>query len=413
MSVRPVVPPLVSARDAVMRLRGAGRILIAGSAAEPTAILDAAFAEPDLWSAETLTGAFIPGVNERPLGRIARVETIFSTAGLRSGGGRIAHLPLHYTEFWARLSARGLVGAVVMTVPPPRADGTVGYGLACDFAPAALWAGAALIGVVNPRMPDPQGAPRLPLGRFAALVEDDSPLSELPDAEPDAAARAIAAHVCARLRPGDTLQLGLGRLQRAILEHLGTAGLPDLGLHSGMVAPAALCRPGIFARGIVAGVALGDAAFYRDLGAAEGLRFAPVGYTHAQETLAALPGLVAVNSVIEVDMSGQANAEYLGGQMSGQGGLVDFMRGARASVGGRSILALPATARGGRESRIRAFLGPGVPVSVARADADLVVTEYGVVELRGASLEERAERLAAIAAPDFRTALLSEWRAGP
>jgi acyl-CoA hydrolase len=110
-------------------------------------------------------------------------------------------------------------------------------------------------------------------------------------------------------------------------------------------------------------------------------------------------------------LSGQANADYLGGQMSGQGGLVDFLRGARASRGGRAILALPATARGGQESRIRAHLGEGVPVSVARADADLVVTEHGVADLRFASLEERALRMAAIAAPAFRDGLLAAWRA--
>jgi acyl-CoA hydrolase len=411
MPARPEVPPVLRARDALLMLRGAGRILLAGSAAEPTAILAAAFAEPDLLAGETLTGAFIPGVNERPLGAIARVETIFLTEGLRKGGGQVAHLPLHYSAFWQRLATPGTIGAVVMTVPPPRADGTVGFGLACDFAPAAIGAGARLVGVVNPRMPDPPGAPRLPLGRFTALIEDDAALPELPVAEPDAAARAIARHVVGLLRPGDTLQLGLGRLQAAVLDALAEGAPPDLAFHAGMIAPGVIAAPGLFPRGITTGVALGDAHFYDRLAQEPAIRFAPVGWTHDHATLAALGQLVSVNSVIEVDLSGQANAEYLGGQMSGQGGLVDFLRGARESCGGRAILALPSTARGGRESRIRAHLGPAVPVSVARADADLIVTEHGVADLRFASLEERALRVAAIAAPAYRDSLLAEWSA--
>jgi acyl-CoA hydrolase len=411
MSARPEMPPVLRPRDALLMLRGAGRILLAGSAAEPVSLLAAVFAEPDLWAAETLTGAFIPGVNERPLGAIARVETIFLTEGLRRGGGQIAHLPLHYSAFWQRLATPGTIGAVVMTVPPPRADGTVGFGLACDFAPAAIGAGARLVGIVNPRMPDPAGAPRLPLGRFAALVEDDAALPELPAAAPDAASRAIAGHIVGLLRPGDTLQLGLGRLQTAVLARLAEGAPASLAFHAGMIAPGVLAAPRLFPRGITAGVALGDGAFYARLAQEAEIRFAPVGWTHDHATLAALGQLVSVNSVIEVDLSGQANAEYLGGQMSGQGGLVDFLRGARASRGGRAILALPATARGGQESRIRAHLGEGVPVSVARADADLVVTEHGVADLRFASLEERALRMAAIAAPAFRDGLLAAWRA--
>jgi acyl-CoA hydrolase len=140
-----------------------------------------------------------------------------------------------------------------------------------------------------------------------------------------------------------------------------------------------------------------------------GLRFRPVGETHALATLAACAGFVSVNSVLEVDLTGQANAEALGGrQISGQSGLVDFLRGARASDGGRAILALPATAAGGRKSRIVPRLAAGTPVTVARGDVDLVVTEYGVADLREAGLAERARRLTAIAAPAFRDGLERE-----
>ncbi len=122
---------------------------------------------------------------------------------------------------------------------------------------------------------------------------------------------------------------------------------------------------------------------------------------------------MSVNSVVQVDLTGQANAEYVGGrQMSGQGGMVDFVRGSRASSGGLAILAMPATAKGGHSSRIVASLPGGTPVSVSRADADLVVTEFGTADLREADIETRALRLIAIAAPQHRDALWAEWTSG-
>lgn len=403
---------MISAREAAALGRGAGRVLIAGSAGEPVALLDAVASDPEVWRGVTLTGAFIPGVNDRAFGALApggRVETIFATEGLRDRPAT-AMLPLHYTAFWDRLARPGVVDLVVLAVPPPR-DGTVSLGPCADFAPAAIGARARLVGAVNPRLPDPPGAPRLPVDRFAALCDGEAAIPELPEAEPDAPSRAIAAHVLALLRPGDTLQLGLGRLQAAILHALTASGLRDLGYHAGMVstAMAGALEAGVFGRGVTTGVALGDAGFYRRLPDLP-LRFAPVGWTHAAATLAAIPRLVSVNSVLQVDLMGQANGEWLGGrQVSGQGGMVDFLRGARASAGGRAILALPATARGGA-SRIVPHLPPGTPVSVARADADLVVTEHGVADLREASLVERAHRLAAIAAPEHREGLEREAR---
>ncbi len=398
----------VSLRTAAEQLRGARRVLLAGSASEPVGLCDTVEGDPDLWQGLILTGAFIPGVNNRDftaLGRGTRVETIFATPGLE--GRAVDHLPLHYSAFWHRLSRPGLVDAVVMTVPPPRADGTVGYGLTCDFAPAALAAGARLIGLVNPAMPDLPGTPRLPLDRFSALAEDPSPLPRMPIPDPDPTFRAIAAQVLALLRPGDTLQLGLGRLQTAILAALSQTPVPDLACHAGMISDGVTAA--VFPRGITTGVALGSLAFYATLPDLP-CTSAPVGQTHAPATLAALPAFVSVNSVIEIDLTGQANGEWLAGrQISGQGGMVDFVRGARASSGGRSILALPASARDGT-SRIVPRLPPGTPVTVTRADVDIVVTEHGAAHLREASLSERARRLAAIAAPDRRDALMKAAR---
>ena len=414
------MPDLMTAREAALRAAGAGRILIGGCTAEPASILDIVAVDPDIWQGRRLTGAFIPGVNDRDysaLGQGTTVETVFVTSGLqsRNAKGCVAHLPVHYSTFWDRLARRGVVDLVILTIAPPAADGTVGLGLTCDFAPAAVAAGARLIGVVNPNMPDVRGAPRLPLERFEALVEDDAPLPTLQLAAPDATSRAIAEQVMPFLPQGGTLQLGLGKVQGAVLEAVNRAGRHDIGFHGGMISDSVLdvIEGGGFARGITTGVALGSREFYDRLVQYRAISFQPVSHTHGFGTLCAIPGLVAVNSVMQVDLTGQANAEYVAGrQVSGQGGMVDFVRGARASKGGTAILAMPATAKGGTISRIVAALSDDVPVSVSRADVDVIVTEFGAADLREADIGMRAARLIAIAAPQHRDALRAELRCG-
>lgn len=410
---------MTRAAEAAALVPAGARVFLSGCAAEPRVVLDAVAADPDLWRGVTLTGAFIPGVNDSDFtafGRGTRVETIFATAGLRSGPGRpeIMHLPLHYSAFWHRLARPGLVDVAIVTVAPPRADGSVGLGLAADFAPAAVAAGARLIGVVHPDMPDVRHGPRLPASRFAALVEGAGPLPGFDPGPADAEGRAIAGHVLSLLGPGDTLQLGLGKVQVAMLEALAGAAPPGLGFHAGMIAGPILplLEAGLLPRGVTTGVALGPPGFGAQVARRDDIRFATVAQTHGAAALAAVPNLLAVNSAVEVDLLGQANAEALGTrQISGHGGIMDFLRGARLSPGGRSVLALPATARGGSQSRIVAGFAPGTPVAVPRADVDFVVTEHGVADLRDACVETRAMRLLAIADPRFRDTLGAEWEA--
>jgi hypothetical protein len=401
-------PPVLTLREAVLRGQAAGgRIYIAGSAAEPCALWPVLQAEPELWAGKTVTGPLIPGVNDPPLPPGVTVEVIFATPGLSRHPG-YRHLPLHYLGYWRRLATAGAVGLAYATLPPPRGD-SIGLGLAADFLPAVLAAGAPLVALVNPAMPDPPGAPRLPLDRVAALVEAPGPLPLYDAGLPDPAMRAIAAHVVPLLRAGDTLQLGLGKLQGAILDRISTGGPRGLSYHAGMIAGPfrALHRDGIIGR-VTTGVAMGDADLYEHLRADATIRYAPVIETHHPATLAALPALTSVNSVIEIDLTGQANAETLGGrQISGQGGLVDFQRGAALNPEGRGILALPATAKG--ISRIVPRLTPGTPVSVARADARIVVTEHGLADLAELGVHQRAQALIGLADPAHRAALSDAW----
>jgi acyl-CoA hydrolase len=404
--------------DAVALVRRGDTVYLGGCCGEPSSLLDAVVARPDLWRDVTLTGAFIPGVNDRDysvVGTGTTVRTLFSTAGLRAGraAGRVDHLPISYTAFWDLLGRPGSIDIGFVQVTPPRADGTVGFGIAGDFGPGVAMCGARMVGLVNPSMPDTILAPRLPVDRFAALVDVDAPLTPYEPAPLDPVSARIGENVAALVETGDTIQLGLGKVQAAALAAL--AGRKGLGFHGGMIAPAMVPHldAGTFGLGVTTGVALGSAAFYREITSFPDIDFRPVGATHALSVLGGIRSLVAINSVLEVDLFGQANAEIVEGrQVSGQGGLVDFVRGARCSPGGRSILALASTASRGTVSRIVPALARGTPATVARADADIVVTEYGAAHLRDVDVEERARRLVQVAHPGFRDELARAWAAG-
>jgi 4-hydroxybutyrate CoA-transferase len=274
---------------------------------------------------------------------------------------------------------------------------------------------------VNQAMPRPAASYRIPYARLDYVIPTGRPLLALPAGAPTEETRRIARHVASLIEDGDTIQIGIGRLPAAILDALGDRR--DLGLHGGLVADqvADLHQAGAITGArksrdpgrIVCTAAIGTDRVYRWAADCAELTLAPVSYTHDLRVLAALDNFVAINSVLSVDLSGQANAEMLDGrQVSGTGGLLDFVRGAGLSAGGRSILALPASAAGGTASRIVARLGAGDVVSCPRADADIVVTEHGIAQLRGRSLAERARALLAIADPAWRAALEKQWTEG-
>ncbi|SLN75359.1 acetyl-CoA hydrolase/transferase family protein [Oceanibacterium hippocampi] len=407
---------MMTAIEAARLVKPGDTVFLAGCCGEPAAVLEAVEADPELWHDVHIIGAFIPGVNVRnyaALGRGTRVSTTFATPALSApeNGGRVGHLPVHYSDLDRLLAQPGFVDIGFVQVPPPRPDGRVSFGLTVDFLPSVARAGARLVALINPAMPDPVDGPTLPVDRFEGFVAVNTDLPSYDAGPLDETVLAVAAHVAGLIEPGDTLQLGLGKMQAAILQRID--GHRGLGFHGGMISTpiAAALRNGVFSAGITTGVALGTPDFYRMITDYPRIAFRPVGVTHGQAAIAAIPRFTAVNSVLQVDLYGQANAEMMGRrQVSGQGGLVDFVRGARQSEGGKSILALPSTASGGTVSRIQPTLAAGAPVTVARADADLVVTEFGVARLRHASIDERAEALISIANPSFRDWLRAEWQ---
>ena len=402
--------------DAIREFPADGAIFLSGCTGEPTAFLDALKEDPEIGRGREFRGVWIPGVNRfdpTSAGNATTATTIFATDELLEGigAGRVRVLPLHYSSCyrWFR-SGEGIAGAVFQVTRPR--EGSVGLGISVDFAPALIDAGVPVVGQVNPDMPDAAAGPRIPVGRFSALIEAPGRLVEHDPGAPSDSLRRIAHHVACLIRPGDTVQLGLGRLQGAVVDALsGTAGLR---LHGGMVSDAVLdaVGNGDFSRGVTVGVALGSRPFYRQVARDPRFRFAPVDRTHDAAVLRSLPNFVSVNSVLEVDLFGQCNGEFLGDrQVTGHGGLVDFVRGANASEGGRSIIALPSTAGKGRSSRIVPRLCPRRPVTLARSDVQWLVTEHGAADLALADTDRRAERIMGVADPAFRDGLADGWAA--
>jgi acyl-CoA hydrolase len=324
--------------------------------------------------------------------------------------GRLRIVPCNYSTL-PRLFAGGLLPCDVgfVQVSAPDDEGNCSLGIGVDYVADAIQHTPVLIAEVNERMPATVGTPTIPLSRFSAVVESDRPLLEAPERAADDVERDIARHVADLIEDGDTIQLGVGSLPSAVLDAL--SGHADLGVHSGMISDSAvrLVDKGVITgarkeidRGVmVTGAALGSGDLYRripDLAVA----FRPASYTHQPATLARLRHFVSINSALEVDLSGQIGAEVRRGAYVGAvGGQADFSRAA-STTGARSIIAL--RARSGAASTIRAELEEGT-VTTARTDVDIIVTEYGSARLTGASLDERARRLIAIAAPEHREEL--------
>lgn len=367
-------------------------------------------------------GVWIPGVNRfdpTALHPAARAKTFFLSRDLRDGWtrGAVDYLPLHYSEIVRQIGAPGRFDVLMLQVAPPDEHGNCSLALAADFTPAALagcTADTIVLAHVNPRLPRTRG-PAVPVSRITAWVEAALDQPALPAEPEDAALDAVARNVASLVRNGDTLQFGLGRLQSCVLEAL--SGHRDLRLHAGMVsdglvqlhASGALAAPSAEKPPVCTGVALGGPALQALVADTTLVQFAGVEYTHAQSTLSAIPNLIAVNSALEIDLFGQVNCETLGGrQISGVGGLVDFVRGARASEGGRAVIAATSVAGRDRRSRIVPELNHRL-TGIARTDIDHVVTEHGVASLRGLGVDARARALIAVAAPEHRASLEASW----
>ena len=330
--------------------------------------------------------------------------------------GKLDILPVHYSQLRDLIcSGRLKADVLLLQLAPPNERGEYSLSIAHEYLIPALEAARVVIAEVNERAPWTYGERPLLEADIDYIVHTARPPLELVHPQPGAVELAIARNAAALIEDGATLQFGLGALPEAILAQL--ADRRDLGVHSGAIGDqvAALMQTGVINnarksidRGrSIAGIMFGSKRLHDYAHRNPLLQFRSSAYTHGAGVLAQIERFTALNSALEVDLSGQINAEVAADMYVGAvGGAVDFLRAANTSRGGLPIVALASTA--GKHSRIVAKLNG--PVSTPRSDAGIIVTEYGVADLRGAGLAERARRMVAIAHPDQREQLERESR---
>ena len=348
----------------------------------------------------------------------ATQKTFFMTPYLREGlrDGRVEYVPMHMRSVYRYLATQRIDMALLQAARDR--NGVLRYGPNVDFLDAVLENSRYVLVEENTGYLAPTGTREVDRARVDVLVPASSSPPYYQAGEPDEISSRIGEQIAALIHDGDCLQTGIGAVPAAVLANLRDRN--DLGFHGGLIDESVMA---LIANGNLTGkckaidpgrhttgIALGSEKLFAWLAQESGdqVLFRSANYTHDAVVISGLDNFVSINSAIEIDLMGQVNAEVAGGkQISGTGGSVDFMRAARMSRGGRSIVAMSSTARGGSVSRIV----PRVEVVTAlRTDIDIVVTEYGVAELRNESLKTRAEKLIEIAHPDFRGELQATLR---
>lgn len=414
---RSCAPRHVSATAAAAEVRSGDTIVIGGVCSEPQAFLAALVAR-----ARELEDVTI--IHQRVLGEMAYVrpemrrhflhKAVFLGPAAREAveQGRAEFVPINLSDVDEELLSGQLKPDVtVLQCTPPDASGRCNLGAYVGFLHSALDA-RLVIAECNDQVPFTYGETRIHTAAFDLITHNSYPLHTLPQSDPAGEIEAaIALQVAPFIRDGSAVQIGHGAMPDAILGRL--TGRNDLGIHSELLTDSMveLMRLGVVtnaAKAIdrgksVASFLNGTENMFRFVDGNPSVELHPSRYVNSPEVIGRNPGVVAVNSAIEVDLLGQVNAESFGSRVfSGPGGQLDFAHGARLSRGGRYVVALPATAKAGKVSRIVPSLSAGATVTVPRTLVDVVATEHGVAELRGRTIRERAEALLAIAAPQFR-----------
>jgi 4-hydroxybutyrate CoA-transferase len=413
---------IVSPEEAVSVIESGQQVYVHCAAAAPSVLLDAMVARA---VADDLTDIGVthlhiegPGPHLAPeMARHFRHRALFIGPNARRAvaEGRADYVPVFLSDVPHLFTSGALrLDAVLVNATPPDSHGFCSLGTSVEAIHSAVRAARTVIVQFNRAMPRTLGESFIHVDEIDLAVEVDTPPYEHPVGELGDVERRIGAYIAELIPDGATLQLGIGAIPAATALFLRDKR--DLGIHTEMFTDSVvdLVEAGAVTgnakernRGkIVTAFVLGTKRLYEFVHDNPMVEMRSVDFTNDSAVIRSFRRMVAINSAIEVDMTGQVVADSIGHRVySGVGGQMDFIRGAALATEGRAIIALPSTAAGGTVSRIAATLQPGAGVVTTRAHVRTVVTEYGVAELFGKSIDERAAALISIAHPDFRDEL--------
>jgi 4-hydroxybutyrate CoA-transferase len=405
-----------TAHDVVQHLRSGMTIFLHGASATPTTLVEALAARQDLEDIKIYhlhTAGEAPWVDPQR-GKPFRSVSLFTGSPLRTAvaEGRADFVPIFLSDIPGLfLSGRVKLDAAILSLSPPDAHGICSLGTSVDAARAAADVAPILLAEINDQMPRTLGNTALPFRKITASIRTSRPLHEHPP-EPETPIEARIGELISELVPDRAcLQMGIGGIPDAVLARLKHK--QDLGIHTEMFSDGVV---DLFAAGsitnkykavhpgrIVTSFITGTKKLFDFVDDNPLVEFHPCDRTNDTSLIRKNPNVVAINSAIQLDLTGQVCADSIGHKIySGIGGQMDFIRGAALSPGGKAIIALPSTAAKGKVSRIVAELNAGAGVVTTRGHVHWIVTEYGAVNLHGESLRRRAELLISIAHPDFR-----------
>lgn len=417
---------LKTPQEAVKIIHSGDTVLIGHAAAEPDGLVNAMVdyaVEQDLRDIHIVQqhdmGAckfFEPGLEKH-----FKYASLFIGARSRNyvAEGKGDFVPVFFNRIPDYVTNMDPAQVFLVTLSEPDEHGYCSYGLSCDFAKeAGERPGTKVIGAVNPNMPRVMGDNFIHVSNLEAIVESDEPIHEHGRPVIGEVEEKIGANIAELVQDGDCLQLGIGAIPDAVLKFLGNK--KDLGIHSEMISDGLMDlyetgaitgkRKNIDKGRMVITFMMGTKELYDFVNDNPAICMKPVSYVNDPFIISQNDNVVSINSALQTDLMGQVCAETIGlKQYSAVGGQMDFVRGASASKGGRSIIAFGATTKGGTISKIVPFLTQGAAVTTSRNDVDYIVTEYGVAHLKGKSLRARARALINIAAPAFRDDLSVEF----
>ncbi|MBA7584341.1 Butyryl-CoA:acetate CoA-transferase [subsurface metagenome] len=413
----------MSAEEAIRAIQSGNRVVLGHCCGEPQHLVKAMMDNKEAYENVEIVHMVPMGPAEfcRPenVGHFVH-NSLFSGKNTRAAiaEGRAKYTTCFFSEVPRLFRDRILpIDVTMCSLSPPDEHGYCSFGISVDYTKPAAESSKIVIAQINEKMPRTLGDSFIHVSQLDYIVEWSEPLIELQPPQIGKVEMEIGRYCAELIDDGSCLQLGIGAIPDAVLSFLSDK--KDLGIHTEMFSDGVVdlinkgvitCARKNFHRGkLIANFFMGTRKLYDFIHNNPFLEMHPVDYTNDPFIIAQNDNMVAINSAIQVDFTGQVASDTIGPkQFSGVGGQVDFVRGASRSKGGKAILAFPSTAGGGNFSRIISRLDAGTPVTTSRSDVHYIVTEYGIANLRGKSVRERAISLINIAHPDFREQLTRE-----